>query len=283
MIKNSDGVNFMKKIIAFLLISACLFSFFGCKQEESFIELDKVKAPVNYYANYNITTSSANAPDGKLEYNMGYTVFLNEETGQLEFKGKANEPWDNGLEGEKLKEGRQIITTFAFLQYAEQDGISFGMPIKLEQEFMVDVDETFYTAFDYSFDYSLNAGFLKTQAYEQTSETGLKETTYSVPLKQQFFDKDTLPFIMASFPENEGVIYISSGNRNSLQKTRYEFMEDETVTTNAGEFTCKVVRIRPDTNFSVNSARIYFDKETGVPVMVTQDSSKMILTELKFN
>lgn len=273
----------MKKFIAFFLISVCLFSLIGCKQETSLIELNKTKVPVNYYAKYNITTTASNAPEGKLEYNMGYTVTLNEETGQLEFKGNANEPWDNGLEGDKLKEGRQIITTFAFLQYAEKDGISFGMPINLQQEFMVDIEESFYTSFDYSFDYSLNSGFLKTKVYEKNSETGFKEETHSVPLLKQFFDKDTLPFIMASFPESDGVINICSGNRNSMQRAVYEFMEDETVETDAGNFNCKVARIRPDTNFSVNSARIYFDKETGVPVMVTQDSSKMILTELKFN
>ncbi|MBE7092644.1 MAG: hypothetical protein E7365_05655 [Clostridiales bacterium] len=273
----------MKKFIAFLLISVCLFSFIGCKQNENFIELDKTKMPVNYYARYHISTSASNAPDGKLEYNMEYAVSLNEETGQLEFKGKANEPWTNGQTGENLKEGRQIITTFAFLQYAEKEGISFGMPIKLEQEFMVDVEESFYTSFDYSFDYSLNSGFLKTKVYEKNSETGFKEDTKSVTLTKQFFDKDTLPFIMATFPESDGVINVCSGNRNSLQRTRYEFTEDETVETGAGNFNCKVVRIRPDTNFSVNSARIYFDKETGVPVMVTHDSSKMILTELKFN
>ena len=273
----------MKKFIAFLLIAVCLFSFIGCKQEASVIELDKLKVPVNYYAKYNITTTASNAPDGKLEYNMEYSVFANEATGQLEIKGKANEPWNNGLEGEKLKEGRQIISVFAFLQFAKHDTISFGMPIELEQEFMVDVEESFYTAFNYSFDFSLNSGFLKTKVYEQKSETGFKEETHSVPLTKQFFDKDTLPFIMAAFPESEGVINVCSGNRNSLQRARYEFMEDETVTTNAGEFTCKVVRIRPDTNFSVNSARIYFDKETGVTVMVTQDSSKMVLTEIQFN
>ncbi len=273
----------MKKFIAIFLIAVCLFSFIGCKQEEKVIELVKSKVPYNYYAKYNITTSNSNAPDGKLEYNMGYTVSLNEETGQLEFKGEANEPWSNGLTGEKLKEGNQIISAFAFLQYAENDTVSFGMPIQIEQEFMVDVEESFYTSFIYKFDYSLNSGFLETEVYEKNSETGFKKETHSVPLTKQFFDKDTLPFIMAAFPESEGVINISSGNRNSLQRARYEFMNDETVTTQAGEFTCKVVRIRPDTNFSVNSARIYFDKETGVPVMVTQDSSKMILTELTFN
>lgn len=273
----------MKKFIAFLLIAVCLFSFIGCKQEINVIELDKLKVPVNYYAKYNITTTASNAPDGKLEYNMEYSVFANETTGQLEIKGKANEPWDNGLEGENLKEGRQIITAVAFLQYAENDKVTFGMPIEIEQLFEVDVEESFYTYFNYSFDYSLNSGILKTKVYEKKSETGFKEETHSVPLTKQFFDKDTLPFIMAAFPESEGVINVCSGNRNSLQRARYEFMEEETVETSAGNFNCKVVRIRPDTNFSVNSARIYFDKETGVPVMVTQDSSKMVLTEIQFN
>lgn len=273
----------MKKFIAFSLLVICLFSFIGCKQEVSFIELDKSKVPYNYYAKYNITTSASNAPQGKLEYNMSYAVSLNEETGQIEIKGEAKEPWSNGSTDENLKEGNQIITAFAFLQYDENGKITFGMPIQIKQQFEVDVEESFYTSFDYKFDYSLNSGFLETEVYEKNSETGRKKETYSVALKNQFFDKDTLPFIMAAFPESEGVINISSGNRNSLQKVKYEFMEDETVKTSAGDFTCKVVRIRPDTIFSVNSAKIYFDKETGVPVMVTQDSSKMILTEVNFN
>ncbi len=270
----------MKKKLAFLLVFVlAVLSFTGCATTETDITLDKTKVAVNYTAKYHISTSSSNAPEGKLEYNNEYTVALDEATGELVISSKADEYWTNNLEDDDKKEGRQIITTLSRLDFTDK----IGMPNLIEEEFYVDVEPSFYTYFNFSFDYSLNAGFLKTKEYEQSSETGFKEEVFSVQLTKQFFDKDSIQFIMAAFPESESVIYISSGNRNSLQRAKYEFMEDELVVTDAGTFTCRVVRIRPDTLFSVNSARIYFDKETGIPIQVTHDTSKMILTELNFN
>lgn len=270
----------MKKKFAFLLVFVIILtSLTGCKQEEAVINLDKTKVAFNYTAKYHISTTASNAPDGKLEYDNTYTVSLDENAGELVISSNTDEYWSNNLEGEELKEGRQIITTLSRLNFTDK----IGMPNLVEEEFYVDVEPSFYTFFTFNFDYSLNAGFLKTKEYEESSETGFKEETHSVTLAKQFFDKDSIAFIMAAFPESEGVINISSGNRNTLQRARYEFMVDEQVETSAGTFNCRVVRIRPDTDFSVNSARIYLDKETGVPVKVTQDTSVMVLTQLDFN
>lgn len=270
----------MKNKIALLLFFVVIsLSFTGCANTETDIILNKTKVAVNYTAKYHISTTASNAPDGKLEYNNTYTVVQDDEAGELVISSKTDEYWTNNLEGEEKKEGRQIINTLSRLNFTDK----IGMPNLVEEEFYVDVDPSFYTYFNFDFDYSLNAGFLKTKEYKQNSETGFKEETHSVQLTNHFFDKDSIAFIMAAFPENEGVIYISSGNRNTLQRSRYEFMENEQIVLDSGTFNCRVVRIRPDTVFSVNSARIYFDTETGIPVKVTQDTSVMVLTELSFN
>jgi outer membrane lipoprotein-sorting protein len=268
----------LKNIVSVIL--ACTIVFLcGCARVDT-LSLNKEKTPTGYTASYSVTASSSKAEGGVLKYTNVYTVAVDETKNELVISSIADEPWSNGKEGEDLLEGRQIIKTISRLKYTDE---GFGVPVYIEQEFSVDVDKTYYTHFSFEHDHELNAAFLRTKEYASNSETGFKEETYSVAVGDQYFDKDSIQFIIASFPEDTGVIEISSGNRNSLQAVKYEFMENEAVVTDAGTFNCRVVRIRPNTNFSVNSARIYFDSLTGIPVKVEQDTSSMVLTSFSFN
>ncbi len=271
----------LRNIIS-LLLAVTLIFLCGCAHHDT-ITLNKDHAPVNYTASYLVTTKSSKSSDGTLKYNNVYTVSLDGEKNELVISSLADEHWDNQKEDDDYLEGRQVIKTLSRLQYNDADGITFGMPKYIEQEFLIDVDKSYYTHFSFENDHNLNVGYLRTKEYSQSSESGFKEEVFSVSLTDCFYDKDSLPFIIAAFPESSGVIEVSSGNRNSLQTVKYEFMADEAVETSAGTFHCRVVRIRPNTNFSVNSARIYFDTLTGIPVKVTQDASTMILTSFSFN
>ncbi len=253
----------------------CVTCICGCSDNEP-LDLNEEKVPVNYSATYHVTAESQTS-EKNIEYDNAYSVTLEDE--ELVISSKVDEHWDNNKEGEEYVEGRQIVTTLSHLQTKE----NYGVPNYVEEEFYVTEDETYYTKFTFEHDHSINAGILKIKEYSKNSETGFSEELYTLGLKEQYFDKDSLPFIISAFPEESGVISVSSGNRNSLQAVKYEYMEKETVTVEAGEFTCNVIRLRPNTNFSVNSARIYFDTETGIPVKVVHDTSVMELKSFSFN
>lgn len=267
------------KGLALFLCSALILGLSGCGNVDQ-ITVDKTKVPVNYTAEYFVTTDSNVSENGKLQYNNAYTVAIDEETNELSISSKTDEYWSNKQEGDNLLEGRQIITTLSKINYSD----NVGVPNYVEQEFYITADESYYTKFTFEHDHDINAGLLKTKKYSENSETGFMEETYSLQLIKQYFDKDSLPFIISAFNEDDGVIKISSGNRDSLQAVKYEFMENEEITVKAGKFSCRVVRLRPNTDFSVNSAKIYIDSETGIPVKVVHDSSVMELSSpIKFN
>ncbi len=265
----------LKKLTA-LLCMLSVVCICGCDNNEM-IGLNAEKVPVGYTATYHVSAESQTS-EQNIEYDNAYSV--NIEGSELVITSNVDEHWDNNKEDEEYVEGRQIITTLSRLR--TEDG-KYGVPIFIEEEFYVTADESYYTKFTFEHDHSINAGFLKIKEYSKSSETGYTEELYTLQLKEQYFDKDSLPFIISAFPEEGGVISISSGNRNSLQAVKYEYMEQEDVTVEAGVFTCNVIRLRPNTNFSVNSAKIYFDTETGIPVKVVHDTSVMELKSFSFN
>ncbi len=258
----------LKKFIAAgLVLSALTLS--GCAESDA-INIDKEKVPVNYTARYSVTTD-------KLSYTNNYTVAIIEN--ELVISSEVNEPWSK-QEGDKTIESTQIMTSVSKLNGTD----NFGVPNHVEGEFKIENQPAYYTSFVFNHDHELNAGVLKTKKYSNNSETGFEEELFSLSLEKQYFDKDSLPFIIAGFTENEGSIKVSSGNRDSLQPVRYEKMGTEKLTVKAGSFDCTVIRLRPDSNFSVNSATLYIDTKTGVPVKVVHDSSVMELSSpISFN
>ena len=263
----------MKQKLALLLsIILIAASFTGCTAKPEVITLDKSSVPIDYTASYKITTDNAD-----ITYTNVYTVSVDNEKNQLVISSLADEPWSNKLEGDDRLEGRQVIKTLSRLNYSG----NFGVPDYIEQEFTVDVDKKFYTMFTFEHDHSINAGFLKIKEYAKSTETEYEETLYTVSLTEQYFDKDSLPFIISSFTSDEGVIMVSSGNRNTLQRVHYSITEAESVTVEAGTFSCKKVILRPDAVFSVNHATIWFDAKTGHLIKVAHDSSVMELKSLE--
>ena len=261
-----------KGLVAFVSTVA-LLTLCGCGEVDT-ISVNKDAVPKNYEAQYRITAEGSLK---ELVYTNSYTI--KEENNQLIISSKVDDPWNNNEENENYLEGRQVMTTLSKVNFSD----NIGVPDYVEEEFYVTADDSYYTKFTFEHDHEINAGILKTKKYAQNSETGFSEDTYTLQLIEQYFDKDSLPFIIGAFNEKEGVIKVSSGNRSSLQAVKYEHMENEEVTLRAGTFNCKVIRLRPNTDFSVNSARIYIDSETNVPVKIVHDSSVMELISFSFN
>ncbi len=255
------------KTLITVVSTISLISLCGCAKIEN-VNVDKDKVPVNYEASYKITTD-------KFVYNNNYTVKF--EGDELVISSKVDEYWDNNQEGDNYLEGRQIMTTLSKLNGTD----NFGVPNLVEEEFYITADKSYYTKFTFEHDHEINAGLLKIKKYSANSESGFSEENHTLQLDKQYFDKDSLPFIIAGFTEKEGAINVSSGNRSSLQAVKFEHMENESVKTKAGTFDCSVIRLRPNTDFSVNSARIYVDSKTGIPVKIVHDSSVMELTSIK--
>lgn len=253
---------------AVLLLNLC-----GCSSVDN-ITVNKDAVPKNYEASYKITAEGSTK---ELKYTNTYAI--KEENGQLVISSKVDEPWNNGEEGANRLEGNQVMTTLSKINFTD----NIGVPDYVEEEFYITADDSYYTKLTFEHDHEINAGILKTKKYAQNSETGFSEETYTLQLTKQYFDKDSLPFILGAFTEEDGVIKISSGNRSSLQAVKYEYMGNEEISLKAGTFDCKVIRLRPNTDFSVNSARIYIDTETNIPVKVVHDSSVMELISVNFN
>ncbi len=262
------------KAICTALLAATLLA--GCTGTVDEITLDRSKVNTEHTLTYHVTSGV----EGMYEYDNTYTFKADEK--ELVISSKAELPYivTNTQSGEKEEKGVQTIEAISRIAYDDGENYTFGMPLYVEQSFVNTGDKTQYVAFTFEHDHSIKSGILKTRKYSVKEDAGFKETLYTVPLTKQYFDKDSLPFIASAFPENGGVISISSGNRDKLQTVRFEFFENEQISTDAGTFECKSMRIRPNTDFSVNQAMIYFDAVSGIPIKVVQDSSVMILTSI---
>ena len=260
-------MNIKKAVLALCLTAIC-FSFSGCGNTEK-IEVGKILS--GYTAVYHITAANG------IEYDNSYTVESDEN--EFTVSSIAETPYiiTDTATGNETNAGEQTITTVSRLLNTEKDGCSRGVPVYIEEEFINTGDKTQYVGFSFEHDHKLNAGTLKTKKYSKSDEGEIKETLYTVSLSKQYFDKDSLPFIIGAFSQDSGVISISSGNRDRLQTVKYEYMGNETVETPLGNIDCKKIIIRPNTAFTSNSAAIFVDA-SGFPVKVEHDSSIMLIS-----
>jgi len=255
-----------KAVIAFLLICVILT---GCGGLDT-VECVKDKIPLDYTATYSV--SAANG----IEYTNIYTVKA--EDGNLLIDSVGTAPYyvtDNET-GETSEEGVQTITASSRLIYDE--GAMCGMPQSVTEAYQNSADEKQNTSFEFVHDHSLKMGTLTTRSNGSGS---LKENVYTVSLTEQYFDKDSLAFIISAFSEQSGVIKISSGNRDTLQAVKFERLENTTEETPFGDFECLHYRITPNTDFTVYSADIYCDASSGIPVKIVHGTTTTVLTALE--
>lgn len=253
----------------------------GCSSQPAPAALNKNLVPVNYTATYHVTVKDGVKEGEDLVYDNRYSIYTEEEKGkrQLIISSVAEAPYKN----KKEEEGMQTITALTRLVYDETDTAGFGMPLLVEQEFTNTAAKEQYVHLLAEHDHTLKMALLKTKKYKNAAAEELTENLYSISLQSQYFDKDSLPFLLAAFPkEEDAVLWLSAGNRDRLQAVRYEPLGQETVTVPAGTFNCRKIQIRPNTDFSVYSAFLYIDEATGLAIKVQQQNSVMELTEMDF-
>ena len=258
----------MKRILAF---TVCLFllSLTACAPAVSTVDLDMNAVLGNYAAVYDISTVSG---DTALTYSLLLTVIKSRDS--LRYTGAAKEPFSGVVNGETV-EGTQWISMDITLSPDN------GSPLTAEESFRNTAIESQYTAYTCTFDHDAGYAMLKTTVYDKSSETGLKEQAYTISLGEQYFEKDTLPFLLAGFPDGDHTIAVAAGNRDKLQSIRVEQAEDESLTVPAGTFDCRVFVLRPATVFAVTSARVWIDRATGMVVQVEQEQSRMTLSSFE--
>ncbi len=242
-----------------------MLSFSGCGKIEA-VKLDKTKIAVDYEATYFVENTG-----NSIEYENVYTVKT--EDGKLVVSSQTEIEYEN----QEHEKGMQKMTAKSVLFYDDEKML--GMPESVNEEFSIDIDKTKYSAFTFTHDHALKSGLITTEKYDKNEENGLKQKAYAVTLKEQYFDKDTLPFLLGGFPENDGVIYVSSGNRDRLQAIKYEFKGYENVATVSGtDFKCKTYLLRPNSAFAQSSATVWVS-EDGKPVKVVNGTSSMLLVK----
>ncbi len=264
----------MKKFLSLTLIALTVFTATACSSSVSDIELDKAKVLTDFSAVYRVKNES-----NLIEYDNAYTVSTAD--GIMNISSYTELPYTQKDEnGEEVTLGTQTIKTEQKVIYTDTSNATFGMPVFSSQEFTNSAMANQYTSFTFEHDHALSSGLIKTRKYSESEDSGYSEKLYSVKLKKQYFDKDALPFIMSSFPLSGGVIWLSSGNRDSLQAVKYEFEGTEDISTDLGKFTCNRFLLRPNTSFTSSKAYMWIDAESGLPIKVESASSVMILASI---
>lgn len=255
------------KIFAAIVAAACIFC--SCS-EQAKIQIDPTKLACNYTACYNVTITDGASKGTDINYTNEYTVKKG-ETLEITSLAQSVLTAANGEESVQKIQGKSVLLL---------DEEHLFMPQSVTQEFTNSANEKNYAYFSFTHDHSIKAGMIKTKTYDGDE---LKENLYSVTLKDQYFDKDSLALIIGTFKEKQGVIYLSSGNRDTLQTVRYEVTAQKEIATPAGTYLCDEYTVRPNTDFTVYSAKIYIDASTGICIMMQQDDTCAILSSINFN
>lgn len=249
----------MKKIK--IIFSVLLIAVLLCSCQGQSTSADKTKVKSNYTATYLVRTQ------GEQEYTNKYSVQLKDE--QIEILSTVCEPYIVKENGEELA-GEQVILMQILLD------ANTLLPIKNEQTYTVSNASSLNSKLLAEF--NKEQGFALLKANKKNSSGEEEEKTYTVSLGEQYFDKDSLAFIIGAL--SEGDISLFASNRDTLQNVKLVIDEKEQkVQTDLGEFVCTVYHVVPKTAFTVYGASFFVDKQSGICVKVEQQNSSMIITE----
>lgn len=249
------------KVIISIVLTAVLLA--SCSGEKA--QADADKAVLGYKATYLVTTQSGT------EYKNNYEISKND--GQIQISSVVCEPYTTKENGEE-KTGEQVISSLILLN--EQT----LLPEKIDQTYTVSINAKLNSKLEASFASDQGYAMIKTNKKNSSGEE--EEKAHTVAISGQYFDKDSLAFIIGAL--SEGDISIFSGNRDQLQQMQLIIeKEPQKVQTDIGEFDCTVYLIKPKTAFTVYGAKFFVDNQSGICVKVEQAASSMVITELAFD
>lgn len=240
----------MKRILSISLIAILTVTFCSCTREEAKLDTEKVLRDIS-------VTYHVNAGENYV-YDNTYSVF--DKDGKITVASYAEAPYE--YNGEVPVSGVQRIKSETVLS---SDTLK---PIRQEQSYTNTAEEGQYTG--------LVAEFFENYATITTTKLNseLKEESklYTVSLNGNYFDKDTLPFIINGL--SRGSINLFASNRDKIQSVKIEKSEETVlVQVEAGDFNCIEYTLKPNTVFSVYGAKMYVDSVSGICVKIQQEDS----------
>lgn len=250
----------IKIVFSILLVAVLLCS---CSSEPTSVDASRVR--LDYQATYLVKTQAGT------EYSNKFDISTQGE--QIQILSTVCEPYTIKENGEE-KTGEQVVSMQILLDSKTL------MPVKNEQTYTVSIASNLNAKLLAEFNTEQNFAILRASKKKSSGEE--EEKTYTVSLGEQYFDKDSLAFIIGAL--SEGDISLFASNRDTLQNVKLVIDEQsQLVQTDLGEFVCTVYHVVPKTAFTVYGASFFVDKQSGICVKVEQQSSSMIITEFTQN
>lgn len=258
--RQKGRLNSMKKILRSVVCAACIltiiFSLTSCSAEITVIEANENQLNPDklmrgeQIAHLVYLTSLSSGENDSLAYESNYTLTRETVDGQdiIRIVNQA-------------ASGNQTMKTESVLLAQNTDNATCLMPlsVRLTYEDQGKVtDNTYVSAIH---DHLVRSQTIEIQQYADENSSELETTNYVVNTTEQYFDSESLAFVLSTLPLSVGYeldIMLSSCNRDKLQSMNVSVMEQREVETEAGTFNCYVVCVRPNTLFANYATYMYY-------------------------
>lgn len=114
-----------------------------------------------------------------------------------------------------------------------------------------------------------------------SGSTEMEEVKYQVEVNRQYYDSETLPFVIGCLPLEVGFtrnFSLSSSNRDAVQSMNLSVPEIVTIEAEGKEQECYAVVVRPNTMFTNYSTYMYYSTEDQRLVKIMQSDVTFTLT-----
>ena len=250
----------MKKILRGVLCAACvltlLFSLTSCSGEIALIEANENQLNPDklmrgeQIARLVYTTSLSSGETDSLAYESNYTLTRETLNGQdiIRIINQA-------------ANGNQSMKTESVILAQNTDNATCLMPLSVQLTYEDQGKVTDNTYVSAVHDHLVRSQTIDIRKYPDENATEMESTNYVVNTAEQYFDSESLAFVLSTRPLESGYeldIMLSSCNRDKLQSMNVAVMEQRTVETEAGTFNCYVVCVRPNTLFANYATYMYY-------------------------
>lgn len=281
----SERLMLMKKILRSVLCAACVltlvFSLTSCG--EQFTPIEAGDAQLNpdklmrgeqiAHLVYNTYLSSGDSSE--ISYASNYTLTrekLNDQDIIRIVNVAAN--------------GSQTMKTESVLLAQQTDNATSMMPLTVEltYEDASKMTDNIYAKAVH--DHLVRSQTVTTKQYENESSSELKENSYVVNTAEQYFDSESLAFVLSTLPLSVGYeinMMLSSCNRDKVQSMNVSVMEERELETEAGTFICYVVCVRPNTIFANYASYMYYARDyDNMLVKIAQPDTSLELKSFSY-
>lgn len=270
--------KFLKRTCILLIVSVLALSAVGCSVPESDVlapDVNKVKA----YAQYTYSTKLVNNDKTSVEYDTVYTITKETEKG-IDIIVVNN---DAVNDTQQLKVVTKLLGQTKSVKNGEATPF---MPISVSLKYTDSANPKNDSFVDANHDFDNERFEIIVKQFENENADEMKEKKYVVTSAKQYYDSDTLPFMLSTLPLEVGYkinFMMSSSNRDALQSMNLNITEEREVEVPAGKFNCYVAVIRPNTPFTNYASYMYFAKDhDNMLVQISQTNTSFQLKSFTF-